>query len=240
VFGFYNEVLSEDRMNKRWLKTGVSLTLILLIISISTVSANGSQAAGVIAPKARVQGLTYGQWLAEWWQYVFILPTSQNPLTGGTGNQCVFQKVGGVGLVVANSTLEEPIQCTVPAGLKLYIEVLGAECSDQEPPPFYGGTDEELRTCALTFIPQDVQASVDGIAVKNLSKYLFLSPAYDITLPDDNILGVPGGTIGRSVASGSYLMITPLTPGKHLIHVRGTYPDLEYTADKVFDLLVTP
>jgi hypothetical protein len=122
----------------------------------------------------------------------------------------------------------------------LFVEVLGAECSTLEEPPFYGGNEAELRTCAQGFVPQDLQASIDGVEVRNVSTYIVTSPLYDFAVPEDNVLGVPGGGSGQSVASGAYLMLSPLSPGTHTIHVHGTYPELEYTADKVFTLTVGP
>jgi hypothetical protein len=225
-------------MKQLRIRTVLMVTMALLLAITSFAGAKGGANPSVLPPKARVQGLTYGEWLAKWWEYVLTIPASQNPLTGGTGANCVFQRVGKVGLVVANSTLGEPITCEVPAGIKLYLEVLGAECSTLEPPPFYGGNEAELHTCAQSFVPQDLDASIDGVAVNNLRKYIFTSPLYEFTLPEDNIFGVPAGTTGQSVGYGAYLMLAPLKPGKHTIHLHGAYPDLGYTADKTFDLMV--
>ena len=231
-------------MKKLQILSIVVVAIVLLAGTVYIVSARGNKNPGVLPPTARVQGLTYGDWLAKWWEYALIMPTEQNPLTGGTGENCVFQRIGNVGLVVANSTLDVPIKCEVPTGMMLYIEVLGAECSNLEEPPFFGGNEAELLACAQSFVPQDLQASIDGVEVQNLSKYIFTSPLYEFTEPEDNILGVPAGTNGKSVGAGAYLMLVPLSPGKHTIHVQGTYPDpdpdLVYTADKTFDLTVKP
>jgi hypothetical protein len=48
-------------------------------------------------------------------------------------------------LVAYDITLSE-IECEVPVGTKLYLVVLGVECSTLEPPPWYGGDEEELRS----------------------------------------------------------------------------------------------
>ena len=216
----------------------IVVTVVLLLGTSFVAFARSKTNSGVLPPTSRVQGLTYGQWLAKWWEYALIMPAAQNPLSGATGNNCVFQRIGKVGLVVANSTLDVPIECEVPAGTKLYVEVLGAECSTLEEAPFYGGNEAELIACAQTFVPQDLEASIDGVEVQNLSQYFALSPLYEFTNPEDNILGVPAGSVGESVGSGVYLMLAPLSPGEHTIHLRGTYPDLEYTADKTFNFTV--
>jgi hypothetical protein len=215
------------------------VAMILLSITTTVAGAGGAN-PGVLPPNSRVQGLTYGGWIAQWWKYALELPLSQNPITGGTGAYCAYQRVGNVALVVANSTLDVPIQCLVPAGTMLYLEVLGAECSTLELPPFYGGNEAELRACAQEIVPEDLEASIDGVRVENLDEYIFTSPMYGFTVPDDNIFGVPAGMTGESVGYGAYLLIAPLRPGKHTIHAHGTYPGFDFSADRVFDLTVIP
>lgn len=216
----------------------IVVTAVLLMGTFYVAFARSKTNSGVLPPTSKVQGLTYGQWLAKWWEYALTMPASQNPLSGTTGVNCMFQRIGKVGLVVVNSTQDEPIQCEVPAGIKLFFEVLGAECSTLEEPPFYGGNEAELIACAQAFVPQELEASIDGIEVQNLSQYIVLSPLYEFTNPEDNILGVPSGSVGESVGSGAYLMLAPLSPGEHTLHLHGTYPELEYTADRVVNLTV--
>jgi hypothetical protein len=217
----------------------IAVTVVVLVSIVVVAYARGNTNPRVLPPTSRVQGLTYGDWLAEWWQYVLSVPADQNPLGDAPEANCIFQLDGDVALVVANSTLDTPIQCTVPVGKMLFVEVLGAECSTLEEPPFYGGNEAELLACARDLVPQDLQASIDGVEIRDLGEYIATSPVYDFTVPENNVLWVPGGT-GQSAASGAYLMLAPLSRGTHTIHLHGTYPDLEYTADKVFTLTVGP
>lgn len=207
----------------------------LLLITTTFAGALGGANPGVLPPNSRIQGLTYGEWSARWWQYVFSVPTPQN-IYGGVGAMC--QHVGNVALVAVNSTLDIPKKCEVPAGTILYLELLAAECSTIEPPPFYGGNEAELRACAQVFVPEDMVASIDGVEIENLSQYISTSPLYEFVVPDDNVFGVPGGTTAQSVSHGAYLMLAPLTPGKHIIHTHGAYGE-DFTADRNFELTVT-
>lgn len=99
----------------------------------------------------------------------------------------------------------------------LYVEVLGADCSTLEEAPFYGGNEAELVACAQNLVPQGLQASIDGVQIQNLDQYFFTSPMYRFTNPEDNLLGVAAGTVGESVGSGAYLIISPLSLGSHAI-----------------------
>lgn len=214
----------------------IAVAVVLLVSVVLVAYARGNRNPGVLPPTSRVQGLAYGDWAANWWQYVLSVPADQNPL-GDATEACILQWVGNVGLVVGNCAVGTPIQCTVPAGKMLFVEVLGAECSTLEEGPFYGEDEAGLRECAQAFVPQELQASIDGVEVRDLSKYIVTSPLYGFTVPEDNVLGVPAGS-GQSVASGAYLMLSPLSPGTHTIHLHGTYPDFEFTADKTFILTV--
>jgi hypothetical protein len=222
-------------MKRSRIRTALLVTMALLLITTAIASAHGGANPGVLPPTSRVHGLTYGEWSARWWQYVFSVPTPEN-IYGGVGAMC--QGVGNVALVAVNSTMDIPKKCEVPAGTILYLELLGSECSTIEPPPFYGGNEEELRACAQAFVPEDMEASIDGVEIKNLSQYISTSPLYEFVVPDDNIFGVPGGTTAQSVSYGAYLMLAPLTPGKHTIHTHGAYGD-DFTADRNFELTVT-
>lgn len=216
-----------------------AVAVVAILVTSFIVYARSNPNPGVLPPTSAVQGLTYGDWLAKWWQYALTLPEDQNPLAGTTGENCVFQRVGNVGLILADSTLHTPITCEVPTGMMLYLEVLGAECSNLEEAPFYGGNEAELRACAQALVPEDLEASIDDREVQNLPQYITISPLFQFTEPEKNILGVPAGTIGESVGSGAYLLLEPLSPGKHTIYLKGTYPTLGYTADKTFDLTVS-
>ena len=226
-------------MKRIGFRTILAVTVVLLLITVSIVAAKGNTNPGVLAPNSRVQGLTYGEWSAKWWQYVLSIPTPENPLTGGTGNQCVYQRIGNVGLVAVDPLVGETIECEVPAGMMLYLDILSAECSTVEEAPFYGGNEEELRACALGFSFTDLQASIDGVTVQNLDQYIHLSPLFEFTLPEDNILGATDELVGQSVSNGAHLMLAPLSPGEHTIYLHATIPELEFTVDMNFDLTVT-
>jgi hypothetical protein len=183
--------------------------------------------------------LTYGEWSALWWQYVFSLPEDQNPLVGALGTACAYELYGNVAVVVVDPLSPEPIECEVPMGTLLFLDILSAECSTLEPPPFYGGNEEELRICAEGFVLHDLEAIIDGIAVQEIEQYIHTSPLFEFTVPANNILGVDDGMTGQSISNGAHLMLKPLTPGEHTIHLHGTYPSLEFTVDTNYHITVT-
>jgi hypothetical protein len=67
-------------------------------------------------------------------------------------------------------------------------------------------------------------AEVDGVSVNNLqgdllnNVYRALSPEFDLVLGADNIFGAPAGTYSPGAGDGVYLMLAPLSAGRHTIH----------------------
>lgn len=216
----------------------VAVVAALLMGTVYIASAGGNKNPGVLPPNSRVQGLTYGEWSARWWQYVLSIPGEENPLTGGTGTNCVYQRIGNVGLVAVDPLSESTITCQVPTGMMLFLDVLSAECSTVEEDPFYGGNEEEMRACALSFTISDLQASIDGSEVKNLDQYIHTSPLFDFTLPEDNILYTAELT-GQSVSNGAHLMLAPLSPGEHVVYLHASIPELDFTVDMNIEFIVT-
>ena len=216
----------------------VVVIIALLLITVYSASARGRANPGVLPPNSRVQGLTYGEWSAKWWQGLLSIPAPQNPAFGAPWTDCFFERVGNIGLGVAFFSPSGTFTCEMPSGMMLFIPVVTTECSTLEPPPFYGGNEEELRACASGFILSDLQASIDGITIQNLSDYIVTSPLFEFTVPEDNILGVDAGT-GQSVAHGAWLMLKPLTPGEHTIYVHSSLPDFDVTFDWYYDITVT-
>lgn len=227
-------------MKKLRIWSVVVTVVVLLLASVYIAGAHGNPNPRILPPNSRVQGQTYGEWSALWWQYVLSIPTPLNPLTGGIGSGCVYQPVGNVGLVAVDPLVSEPIECEVPAGMMLYLDILSVECSTLEPPPFYGQTEEELRACALGFNITDLQASIDGVEVEDLDAYIHTSPLFAFTVPEDNILGTPTSAVGQSVSNGAHLMLAPLSPGEHTIYLHASIPELDFTVDMNFDLTVSP
>jgi hypothetical protein len=70
-----------------------------------------------------------------------------------------------------------------------------------------------------------------------VDEFLVTSPLYELTLPEDNVLGLPAGT-GQPVARGVWLMLAPLSVGQHTIYVHGTVPDFDY--EVAYGITVTP
>jgi hypothetical protein len=213
--------------------------LCLLLVTGSLVGAQGKANPGVLPPQARVQGLSLAEWSALHWEYILTIPASQSPFLGNVGTACLYERVGNVGLVTADWGRPE-VLCEVPPGMMLVFSIVGAECSTLEDPPFYGEDEEALRACTTSWTLTELEATLDGVALQELDQYLVVSPLFDFTLPDDNIFGLDPGTTGQSVAYSAMLMLTPLSVGKHSLHLYGYIPEGDFVSEFNLDFFVSP
>jgi hypothetical protein len=209
----------------------------MLLLTLSTSGAQAKEHPGVLPPTAKVQGLTLGEWGADLWRATFAIPASQHPGLGFPWSNCYLKQIGNVGLGVAYF-YSGSSECEMPTGMMLYVPVVGSECSNIEEPTI-GGSEEELRACALNLAHDNLEASIDGIPIRNIENYTVLSPLYQFSVPEDNILGAPAGTY-NSVAYTTGFLLTPLSPGEHTVHVHGEIPNGGgFVYDWIYQITVT-
>jgi hypothetical protein len=175
----------------------------------------------VFSTDSKPYNLTYGEWTARWWQWAYAIPKNINPSYDDTGKYCSVGQSGPVWFLTSTYKHAVNRYCNVPAGKAILFTILNSECSYAEFPNLK--TEQQLRQCAKEM--QDsvvhVQASVDGIGIRDLYKYRVQSPLFNFTLPKDNILGLPAFTNTQSVSDGNWVFLEPLSIGKHVICFKG-------------------
>jgi len=200
---------------------------------------------GAVPPQAYPHGLSYGQWQARWNQWAYSLPIPDNPGFDETGAKCANGQTGHVwftSFVSHDGTTTRA--CSIPSGTALFVLVAALECSNVEPPPFFGNNAAELRECATNGYDDFwgdavLSMTVDGIAVSNLLSYRSVTPLFSFALPGDNLLGLPAGTVGSGVSDGVYVFLSPMNVGSHTvaIHIGSTAFG---TVDEIYQLTVVP
>ena len=141
--------------------------------------------------------------------------------------------------------------CSVPAGKALFVGMLNAEASDLEG---LGATKAERRANAQWqadhIVPASLSATIDGVSVRNITRFRALSPQFDFNAPTPWIFGATGGH-GLAVGDGYYVMVAPPSPGPHRIHYTGAFhfdagelgagaPAADWPLDTVYDITVAP
>lgn len=217
------------------------LLLVSLLVTVASASALVAPAhAGVLPTGVRPYGVTYSEWAARWWQWALAQPVSTNPVVDGTGEFCGAGQTGPVWFLAGTFGGSVIRRCAVPAGKALLVPVLnlGYFAFPSDPP--------EQRTEA--FVRGQVTAvenattltvTIDGHAVPDISSYLEKSVLFAVTLPADNLFGLPAGfVLDPCVDEGYYLVLPPPSIGTHTIHFAAGFDS--FAIDVTYELTVFP
>jgi hypothetical protein len=174
-------------------------------------------------------GNTYGEWSARWWQWALSIPAVTNPVLDETGANCAEGQSGQVWFLAGaffGGTFERA--CTVSPDKALFFPIVnaafGAAVFDCEPTqPGVPCNITVLRAAAAASMdPVTIEASIDGVPVRNVRDYRVQSPVFSVTLPEGNVVDVPSGTYAPMVSDGYWLMLAPLSAGAHIIHFKNS------------------
>jgi hypothetical protein len=198
--------------------------------------------AHVYEQGATVNGRTLGEWAQAWGQWAYAFPATSSPLRDAPGtNRSANQPKGVFFLTGSDSPGTYVRDVTIPTGTKLFFPVLDTIWITLP-------SDEPITIDQIRDILADLQsgshglfASVDGRPVEDVASHREVDSApggFDVTLPANNVFGVPGGTYGKSAIDGVFLMLQPLTPGEHTVHFGGAAGD--FSLDVTYHVTVQP
>jgi hypothetical protein len=195
--------------------------VLLLVIPPNIIFAQvDSINQGVYPVNSKPYGLTYGQWAAKWWQWLFSIPEENNPAGDEIGKNCAEGQKGPVWFLAGTFGGKLERSCTIPQGKAIFFLVIGAECSTAEFPRLK--TEPELLECAKALNEGATgRVIIDGTEVQNFEDYRVQTGLFNMTMPVNNVLGVEAGTT-TAAADGWNIMLEPLSPGTHEISFGGS------------------
>lgn len=216
------------------------IALALLALAIIPAHALAAQPGEVVPPNGTPYGHTYSEWAAQWWQWALGQPAATNPALDDTGANCAQGQQGPV-WYLAGSFGSAPVKrtCTVPADRALLIPVVNlVYCAFAEDPPETRTEDFVRAQVAAVAEAKQLKASIDDVKVAKVASYYEQSTLFSVTLPFDNLFGLDeGSVVGPCVDAGYYLVIPPLSPGRHKIAVSGALPG-GFSVDVRYDLTI--
>jgi hypothetical protein len=182
---------------------------------------NISNNVNVFSPDSKPYGLTYGDWSVKWWQWALSIPKDHNPLIDTSGQRSTQNQSGPVWFLAGTLGGSAERTCIIPSGKAILFPISNNECSFAEYPN--AKTESELRSSAKADIDQvaNLNVVIDSVVISGLEKFRFQSPSFFLTLPENNILGLPAITT-QSVSDGFWILLHPLSPGKHEVHFGGS------------------
>jgi hypothetical protein len=223
------------------MKTTLQILIIataLAALGIRSVNAEGKRNPnpGIIPPQASYASKTQGEWLQEWWNWVggaegspqMYDGTGEAAYVNGNGNGKVFF------LAKTWAAVPQERQISIRAGTALFIPVMGM----MGDPIFWGISDpEELKSAVLDTVPyaEGLAVTINGRGVKNIWDYFQTTgffTSYDVNYEPyyfDN-----------SFSWEVILLLAPLPPGQHVIHMQGAYPPWDFASDVTYYITVEP
>jgi len=181
-----------------------------------------SEDSELISRDSNAYGNTYGEWSARWIQWLLSIPTATNPAVDTTGANCGQGQAGPVWFLAGTFGGPAKRACTVPASKALFFALtdgfFGAGAGDCVPTGTVPCNLAALREAASASTDSVILAvSVDGKSLSDLTDQRVQPPVMTVTYPDGNLVGVQSGTYSPNVADGYWVMLSPLSAGRHTI-----------------------
>jgi hypothetical protein len=153
---------------------------------------------------------------AEFWQFGLSFPASGNPLLDETGALCQLGQRGGVWYLYGTfggGPAERT--CTLPSDKLLFFPVYN--WVNVAVP---GDTAKTLRAQLDPLVEGAdlLEVTLDGKPAGPVRR--LTSGVFSVTLPEDNLFGIPAGIYGPAVADGFWVMLPPLAAGSHELRFR--------------------
>lgn len=225
-------------VRRRVINTALALSLIFILALILPINVYAQPET--FPPGSEPYGLSYSEWSTEWWKWLNSIPEDRNPAADTTGAFCAENQnaSGPVWFLAGTWGSKEERSCTIPSGKSLLISPIEVLCTLADTPG--AKTEEDMRQCAKE--DQDkvnlVSVTVDGVEVPGMSEYRFQSSLFNLTLPENNALGVPAQET-QGVSDGYFVMLNPLPSGEHEIRSVGSLTEVTVQGTENFASDVT-
>jgi len=219
---------------------GPALAALLLLVAAASTSSGQ-----VLPPSSLPYGYSYQEWSAKWWQFALGQSTNHLESLGSPGicrgpaSRVRFPGPITIGALMVSGPVTNHV--IVPEGTPLFFSPFSVWQDNGNCPlsAFTTFTADQLaafdeETWSLV---TETSCTIDGVAVAGMEDptntiYHVVSPPFSYTTAEqDNMLAaafgaaascIPGDfTIYPAVADGVYVMVAPLSPGKHTIHIIG-------------------
>jgi hypothetical protein len=189
----------------------------------------------IVPPEHVFHGKTYSEWGAEWWKWAYGAPVDSNPVLDSTGEFADYGQSGAVWFLAGSFGETITRTVTIPSDKFLFFPVVNNAWVG---PPTLKMGRYAVEHAIDSMV--DLACEIDGVSVSDLDDYrtaTAVGEQYGITLPENNLFGVAAGTYYRTVDAGIYLMLRPLEPGEHTIHIFAS-DDVSFTVDVMYYLTV--
>ena len=202
-----------------------SEVVLWLVCGLSVASASLAGEEIVVAPGEPVAGVSQRDWSRAWWQWAGSFDFRDSPVADRTGADCQRKQKGPVWFLAGTYGTARTIRtCTIPRGKYIFFPLINYVIM----PRTRAGSCE---TCcprytqtakAITDQPSNLILDLDGHRIRGLEAYRQAT----VDCFDMGALAEPTYRVYPSAANGYYVMLRPLSPGKHVLNFGGMLPDM--------------
>jgi hypothetical protein len=168
-------------------------------------------------------GLSYGAWTVKWWQWIWSIPDSTNPLNDQTGeNSSINQPEKDVWFLAGTWATEKLLNVpnrvvTIPSDRAILFPVINCEANTIEYP--YLKTDEDIVNHVIrdenTIVLKEAFINDNAIPIQRVASDPLLFP---LRIPDNNNNKYIDT---QASADGYWVFLKPLQKGEYKIKFRG-------------------
>lgn len=190
------------------------------VMAASMCSARAAD-TGLVPPNESIDGASQAIWSQRWWEWAGSFPYELSPVADKTGDLCASNQSGEVWFLAGTYGTQRAIRtCHVPRDKYLFfplINYLASAFEDRAGPC----VDYMTSAAQLTRKPKALVLQVDGVRMQDLAAHRQASPAcFDVGA---KAIGSPKY---RAAANGYYVMLRPLSPGRHTVEFGGALPTM--------------
>ena len=182
-------------------------------------------------------GLPFSEWCIRWVKWCLEQPIENNPAKDMTGKNCCQNQSGSVWFLAGTFGGSVTRRCTIPPEKAIMFPILEKECSFAEDIDIKTEADLISRTLDETSRISHVEASVDGVTLRNLNKYRVQTPVFDLVFPKNNVYSVPEGRT-RAASNGFWVFLEPLSAGEHEIYFKGVHRQPDFNIEVTYHLFI--
>jgi hypothetical protein len=197
----------------------------VFFLAVSFLSPAVAQTDIAVPPSEGVAGMSQAAWSEAWWQWAGSFEQGDSPVADRTGASCQLKQKAQVWFLAGTyGTRRTTRTCKVPRDTFLFfplINYVSMPATNTDPCgvccPHYVQTVKQF-----TDEPSNLVLELDGVRIDDLARYRqATTQCFDM-----GALAEPKYHVFPSATNGYYVMLRPLSPGKHVLNFGGMLPGM--------------
>lgn len=196
------------------------LVFLPILVAVAMTSFCRAENSIVVPPGDTVDNLSQEQWSVRWWMWAGSFNDDVSPVADRTGEFCASKQQGKVWFLAGTYGTRRTVRtCKVPRGKYLFFPLINYVVM----PGAKSGCEAQMATAArMTDNPFTLILDVDGTAIPGLAAHRQATRrCFDMGASRESPV-----SIYPSAANGYYVLLKPLSPGRHTINFGGALPSM--------------